>query len=1003
MHIYLRSPQPASALAFTQVFGYDYYRDLFKALLFASFLSMVIASSAEAALHQDEDNTVSDIVIECGEPPESSGGGGGGGSDPGDASTKNRKMYGPCSVQPTPHRTTPKSSPISDLNPNAFVYLKNKGDSNSGGGSGNSGGGEDDSKERVWQDAAYGRGTPGDALTSKRPVGDDKPINEDKDISSEYDKPGAKPRLNAARPMIKPSQKPKDRKEEACLNRVKWDNAVNQTIMEAAKFPFNKEGQRQIAWEDESKPGGKLSLKNHCQGLKMTMDGKEEYKAGTYIKAAYEKSLRDPNYRLTGSSASSAFKTEPTGPLFASLIANANAAKGEGEFDEPGVEGLQQYENKYPECSQCENIRINQILSVPQEEITDVTHPFTPRWHYKDNERNEFSPKGKEYAKYEKDNVRCAGDAEKNKVKVDILEFRRPPFEKGINQRITQNQQCFRNQIRACCTKAGCKPVPCWKCFGQNGKTDTPPCSTRHNQEDLTVLNAYKSLVPNRKLNCQTSAASLCEKLRAPYRMVNKLKIRRAQKGHPKDRLPNGAPEGYSHIEYFANRMPYPIQHDTGRAIQDTPSTTQLATDFAGQYATLVGVGREKRSAGGSGSSSTTTFIDSNETAFANLFGLSSPAHAASSSSGSSGGEPTNKEKDERCMMGGWGKDAQCSGMKFKKPNPMTSWTELKAYQARTIQDYSIACIGQYHKLYSPGNAEGKALMRAGGVYEREICSKKDDKGNSTECGGSSSGGASSGGGSSTGGSSGSGGGSSGKEFWEKRQQQWPLAYRGRMCNKKDFDEDQKKDCKKRECFPFFGVKDGKCPELKTGLDEAKPGDIILMFAGGVKEEDSGGASSGGASSGSSTSSTSSSSSGSDSDDEKKPLMPTLAYVKAAHNSASTKDYKDCSQDKNCNLIVESSDDGQFPDACGNSFNWGGALSRTLYKPGNMPESYKEKIKDIQKKNDVKNPSTNCVNPQFGACEYEDWDKAKVYRPSDDVRDKENGGGSSSGGSSTGG
>jgi hypothetical protein len=331
----------------------------------------------------------------------------------------------------------------------------------------------------------------------------------------------------------------------------------------------------------------------------------------------------------------------------------------------------------------------------------------------------------------------------------------------------------------------------------------------------------------------------------------------------------------------------------------------------------------------------------------AQLFGVP----VALAASGSS--EPTNKEKDERCLMGGWGKDTQCAGMKFKKSDPMTSWTELKAYQARTIQDYSINCIGKYEKLYATGNAEGKALMRAGGVYERNICSKRNKDGTSSNCGNNNS--------SNSGGSGNNKGSSnSNKEFRERRQQEWPLAFRGQMCNKKDFDEDQKKDCQKRQCFPFFGAQKGKCPTLKTGLDDAKPGDMILMFAGGAKEG------------------------GSD-----KPLMPTIAFVKYSHNNANTKDSTPCSESKNCHLIVESADDGQFPDACGNSTSWGVSQSRTLYKPGNMPEIYKKAVKDIQQKNNVKNPSTSCVNAQFGACEYDDWDKAKLYRPTDDVRDDE--------------
>lgn len=963
MHIPLRSSRIASARAVSaSPNNPKVWRLVFLSLLFGFAFYLAHIPPAHAGLYQEEDNDESNRDLTCGEPPNSSNSNSGG-SDPGDASTKDRGQYGPCSAKPTPHISTPNISGFKDLNPNAYVPLKNKSDSNGSGGEGGA-------SDRVWQDAAYGRGTPGDTPTTKRPMGDDNPINNNNNTNNADDsKSTAKPRLNAAKPMIKTQQKPKNRKEEACLNRVKWDNAVNQTIMESSRYPYNREDQRTIAWEDESKPGGKLSMKNHCQRLKMTYDPQEEYKAGDYLYTAYKKSLVDPTYRMTGSSSSTAFKTEPAGNMFAGMIPDAQAATGNGTVDEPGINGLKTYKNAYQDQPGMKNIRLNQLASVPYERINDVTHPWTPRWHYKNNERDEFSPKGKDYAKYEQDNVRCAGEAEKDKIKVDILEFRRPPFEKGINLRLDLNNKCWKDrkgsQVKACRFKNKPEYEDCWKCFDLNGKTDTPPCSTRHNQEDLSINIAKYDPgpdAPNLKLQCKTTAASLCEKLRAPYRMVNTLKIRRSQPGNAADRLPNGAPEGYSHKEYFGDRMPYPIQWDTGRPIQDIKSSSQNPFDYAGQYSVIVGVGREK-AAPGSGSS-TAEWEDENEKAFATLFGITSEAYAQSS-----GKKPgSNQKKDERCMMGGWGGNTSCAGMSFKKPDPMTSWTELKAYQARTTQDYSISCLGNYHKLFAPGNATDKALMRAGGVYEREICSRKDSKGNSTTCGNS---------GSSSGGSGGSGssGGSQGKDFWEKRQQNWPLAYRGQMCDKKRFDEDEKKSCDQRQCFPFFGAKNGKCPQLKTGLDDVKPGDIILMFGGGVKEQSS----SGGSSSGSS---------GSGNDDDK-PLMPTVAYVKSAHNKASTKDYKDCSQDKNCNLIVESADDGQFPDACGNSFNWGTGLSRTLYKPGNMPESFKEKLKDIQKKNDVQNPTTDCNNPQFGGCEYQDWDKAKVYRPSEDVRDQE--------------
>lgn len=868
-----------------------------------------------------------------------------------DDSTGRNTVYGSCpntSIRPQgiPHRTTEAISLISEWNPALYAHLVDK--------------------DGHWWSSPYSRGTPGNYALVSAFVGDDQPCND-------ASRPGCR-RINGAHPQVSTTRQPATFEERACLNRIKMMQASAQTIMNAALYPMNYEEVKHIAWEEGlSSPAARMSPQAHCQTFTKVPDPEAEYDWGSYVASAYDKTLVDPSTQM---SAKLAPLHEPKrNTLLSYFVGNAQAALTAGKTDEPmfpaNLEGGS-YQGRSQQIKQVSNINVPLMGSNGnggKEALFDVTHPFSPRWDFRDNERDWGSPKGALYSKNEKDNVVCADLAKpgNNRTKVDILSFRRNAFVPEMNKRIELNQQCYRNTgpySNPCCLRTGglfpkCIPQPCWKCFGLFGKTETPPCSTSWSQEsDRTILTIYRPTKGFRKLPCGESAPSLCEKLRAPYRMANMVKIRRSQCGSPKSELdvnPDGScaspGEGMHFTSYFGNHMPYPIQHDTGAPIRDIfgPANQQHPLDYAGQYASIVGVGRPRISGGGNLASIWKQPDHASD--IANSLTPISTAHAAAGG----GGAPSNSTHDERCKYGGWGAEDKCMGMEFATPgapasngrsaDPTTAWSEYLNYVATGIRKYNMNCVMQQHKAFAPLDAVSKALARCGAAtFQRQVCTRRNQDGSSTACTGDAQPG----------------------DYWENRPMTWPLAYRGQTCSANQLKEDMKLPLNQRICFPYFGAREE--PNISRGLDNAKPGCIIIMPTGGVGDARG----DGGANSSES--------------DSKKPLMPTVSCIISAQNNASN---SNCASKGNCHLIVSTADDGQYPDVCGNTAYSGEPMNRTIYKPGMLPESIGNELMDIQRQNKVTNPTKYCENPQFGYCELEGWNDVMVYCPNDDVRGAE--------------
>lgn len=240
------------------------------------------------------------------------------------------------------------------------------------------------------------------------------------------------------------------------------------------------------------------------------------------------------------------------------------------------------------------------------------------------------------------------------------------------------------------------KDFDCWECYGLDGKVDDesqhPPCTHNYVGEDLKMkklpggLNGF-----SREAKCGKKMTAVCADLRKPFTPLNKLKMRYHNPNDKDDTdgknivLKDGELEGLSFNDYFDNRMPYPRIWDLGQSLQKTPNAgdNQPPLDTTGQFTSIVGVGREAAAESAAG-----TRKDAN------------------------GIKITDKYTDQRCKTMGWNGvpnplnlanlPIKFGGLSVYPPDPMTSWTELKLYQARTARNVGLSCIARYEKVFKP-------------------------------------------------------------------------------------------------------------------------------------------------------------------------------------------------------------------------------------------------------------------------------------------------------------
>lgn len=787
-------------------------------------------------------------------------------------SLKLPSMYASCPAEPMRMRSTEKLSFIKDFSPYLYDYLR------------------DEDNTDLPYSGYIARGTKGDAVQIFSVAG-----NAPEDVEKQ----------NACVNQIQLDDLDTP-EERAKAIRLQLDNCANQFILWAQIRPFQKAGPLMKCPRDGD-PHHACLPEDACQPLRMITTEKQEYTAGTYIEAAWKKLLQKPEYRLRKD-----MPHEPALPKDLKLTDPIDVPDG------------------------VKDIVTNAIAAAEYEEIVDPSHPFSPRWDYENNDRDKYSPKTASYSGDSKNSVFCAG-TRNEPIKVDILTFRDKTlkFDEKITKRIDYNAACKANsgqQRNPCCrvehngtsNKAfwTCVPLSCSECYGM---TQTQPaCSTDYlNNTDrrsvkkwvngkqvlpihhtLRNLSAGGAPIPyltvarkpySRVAACnpkeqegpnKDKMADLCKALRAPFTPLNKLKMRYHEPEGDSNKivLNSGVPDGLSFRDYFADKdkgpahMPYPRLWDTGTSIQKSNSTDQMATDTLGQYTAIVGVGRE--------------------------------------------GHPGKKD-DQRCLYGGWGGDVTVGGYRFAKHDPITSWTELKLYQAYTAREAGLVCLGRYEKVFKQRSSENRVLISSGGVRKgirRTTCTAAAN--GTTKCDSV---------------DLAEAGTTSGTVTDEYSDDNWPLAWRGYMG-----------DGSKKDNF----AEDGR-GGIITGLSNAQCGDYVLMPNGGG-----------------------------DGSTPKKRGLPKVARV-YCHSDGTRRDEAlsavQVADGRHFVQVVEA-DNGKSPDVCGTTNVQGELISRYLYKPGEMKPETKKLITEL-------GGTTSCVDTGLTECEMEPWDSIKLYRPIKDMRD----------------
>jgi hypothetical protein len=846
-----------------------------------------------------------------------------------------------CPKKPMPMLDTPKASYSSDYTKYLYIYPR------------------DSKDDALPYSGAYGTGTPGDASRTFQMFGNTAP--------------GTK-RLAACTTQLKPPGPLANDDEWARFIRLQLDNCTNQYILNTAIGPFQKESTNLLAmdadpFDPNSKLAKRIDLESECQPLRMTRDTTNEYKPVTYLKLAWEKSLQDPNKRKSTPSLLKCVPClSPDIPCDREPHLPCAAPMSQGITIENPLAPPADFNDE-------DSISLSDISTVQYEEIVDPTHPYSPRWDFllADRDYSTISANlanlaggngvavvaaihllGQQYMTSDgfKGSTFCAGvkkadkepDAEKKKdleVKVDVLEFRRKPYEEALIKRVMYNFTCYNWKAKFpsgkdaafivipasfCYQITGysfkypwvyAKDFDCWDCFGLSGKVDdetqTPPCTHNYLGKDLSMkrapggLNSFKS-----SARCGTDMPTICRDLRKPYTPLNKLKMRYHNPYDPKDpdgknvvlkdtNSNDGSLEGLNFNDYFGNHMPYPRVWDMGQSIQKQPTADandQPPLDTTGQYTSIVGVGREAAAKVAS--------------------------DAASPQKDADGKTAAEKYTDQRCKTMGWSGVPKLpitfGGLSVYPPDPMTSWTELKLYQARTMRNTGLSCIARYEKVFKPGSAENLMMMATGAEWDRTIISKceRGPRGSIKNCTYMTL-----------------------KEYEtagkpadtsttvyvkQTMNQAFPNAWRGYMAAA---DPELQ--------FPNFG---DTPVSTEVGLNNAEKGDIILLPEG----------------------------------PRGPAIKPGLAKLALVVETRLPKDSPcDHDDEKNCYVKVMEPDGGKWPDICGTTDTWGEMKQRTYFKPGNLPTNTAKEYERI-------GSASHCGETKLSQCEQKGWDDLELYR-----------------------
>ena len=873
-----------------------------------------------------------------------------------------------CPKKPMPMIRTPRWSYVSDYTPYLYNFARDATD-----------------PTRPYA-GPYSVGTPGDTSKTFQLFGNTAP--------------GTK-RLAGCTTQIKVPEDPTSVSGQARLLRLQLDNCTNQYILNTSLYPFQKANTQLLSLDDPANPSKLLDLQGECQPLRTFRETENEYSASQYLEVAWKKMMVDANYRKTTPShikcvpclksllrSTKSYPCDREPHLPCDVTGKKTTLENPLSPPDPVPEVL---------LSAISAVPYEEILD-PTHPFSPRWDFIVNDRDYSNPSASWASVSGLEnlaliygmlqiYMSETEDVIFCAGikdaknesDADKKhelEVRVDVLEFRRPAFESALKRRTTYNSVCYEHEalftsgtdamfyvapLSFCFQITGfsmwypwifARDFDCWDCFGLSGKVDDesshPPCTHNYLGKDKKMtrglpggLNLFSRSAqcnyPLQRRDGKYNMDKVCRDLRRPYTNLNKLKMRYHNPADKDDTegknvvLKDGVQEGLLFSDYFDNHMPYPRLWDTGASLQRVYSTDgndQPPLDTTGQHTAIVGVGRE------------------------------APAKVASdaSSSDADGKKPADKFFDERCKTGGWGgamklgidlinpssptgvdHPMQVGGVTFTLPDPVSSWTELKLYQARTQRNTGLSCLGRYEKVFKPGAAENMILLATGAEWSRLTISKcpRLADGKTGDCSYMTL-----------------------KEYKDASEpesddttlymrqlqnQAWPNAWRGYMSTTMTGDLSNG--------FPLFGSGAAvTLPGLENNTADfggAQPGDIILLPTGPTNEL---------------------------------PAVDKIGLAKLALViESNTKHNSDCETRKNCYVKVMEPDNGKWPDVCGTTDTWGEMKTRYYYKPaldGQPSHLPQEAADEYTRIGSIK----TCEDSRISPCEQTAWDTLAVYR-----------------------
>jgi|GEM_PF-2711201 len=488
------------------------------------------------------------------------------------------------------------------------------------------------------------------------------------------------------------------------------------------------------------------------------------------------------------------------------------------------------------ETSEFENgaICVNDVTERQYERILDPSHPFTPRWDFSINDRDYYSPMTIAYGGNRYDQVRCAGapnsmggvyaagtitpepeggdpeegfgggtndaraggsaqsyvngsenypdseheegslteDEAKTEAeeyleelredqealredafisnltsefipKVDILTWRQTAFDEVITQRIMFNIICYYTEVNG---------ASCWEEFecGDNtvGNQATGQCcATNWDGEDAPAI-AENYLTESA---CgEVSIRDACEAIARPLAPMNPLKLVPAER--------ENIPEGYHFSSYFGVHRPYMRCWDMGKECgNEDPlgllTNVELGENLAGSTYAVAGVGRNRAGEGPRGTGEMCRIGGGD-----NRQSILNPGVRFGAAPGEEGANIPDPTAE-----------------------PITSWAELKLYQARGVRDFALNCFVKHETLFKQGAGEEIILSRSGGEFQTIAL---DSTGERTQV----------------------------------ESEAWPMSWRGYIS---DSDENYR--------FPHYASVSGRATMKGTGLDASLPGDIAVF------------------------------------------------------------------------------------------------------------------------------------------------------------------------------